>query len=110
MFTLITKFFRKSGRLRGDRGSQDGAQFGSDSAPHLLTVETAQLSLAAILERFPDELKPTIEKMPGLEITVALPVPTILKQLPLGAVKMSLASMHRQAPQGVFRRGLGEEK
>ena len=110
MLTLITKFFRKSGRLRGDHTSQGGAQFGPDSASHVPTVETAQLSLAAILERFPEELKPMIERMPGLEVTVALPVPTILKQLPSGSVKMSLASMHRQAPEGVFKGGAGEEK
>ena len=110
MLTLITKFFRKSGRRRGDHGSQGGAQFGSDSAPHVPTVETAQLSLAAILERFPEELRLMIERMPGPEVTVALPVPTILKQLPSGSVKMSLASMHRQAPEGVFKRSAGEEK
>ena len=110
MLTLITKFFRKSGRRRGDNGSQSGGQIGPDSAPHVPTVETTQLSLAAILERFPEELRLMIERMPGPEVTVALPVPTILKQLPLGSVKMSLASMHRQAPEGVFKRSAGEEK
>jgi len=108
MLTLITKFFRKSGRRRGDH--QGGVQFGADSVSHVPTVETVQLSLAAILERFPEELRLMIERMPGSEVTVALPVPTIMKQLPLGSVKMSLASMHRQAPEGIFKRSAGEEK
>ena len=110
MLTLITKLFRKSGRIRGDQSSDAGAQLAPGPAPHVPTVETAQLSLAAILERFPEELKPMIERIPGPEVSVALPVPTILKQLPSGSVKMSLASMHRQAPEGVFKRGAGEEK
>ncbi|MEI9898073.1 MAG: roadblock/LC7 domain-containing protein [Chthoniobacter sp.] len=61
------------------------------------TIEVAHLSLAAIVGRFPDDLKPLLMSEPGAEATVALPMPTILKQLPTGSVKMSLASLHRQA-------------
>ena len=48
--------------------------------------------------------------MPEPTATVALPVPTILKQLPSCSVKMSLASLYRQAPAGVFKPGPPEEK
>ena len=61
------------------------------------TIEVAHLSLAAIIARFPDELKPLLAREPDATATVALPLPTILKQLPTGSVKMSLASLHRQA-------------
>src|SRR5579862_8841114 len=61
------------------------------------TIEVAHLSLAAIVARFPDELKPLLVREPETAATVALPMPTILKQLPAGSVKMSLASLHRQA-------------
>ncbi|HEY3898215.1 MAG TPA: hypothetical protein VGM54_06360 [Chthoniobacter sp.] len=61
------------------------------------TIEVAHLSLPAIIERFPEELKPLLNGTPAADATVALPIPTILKQLPTGAVKMSLASLHRQA-------------
>jgi len=71
-------------------------------APHapsssMPTIEVAHLSLAAIVARFPDELKPLLLRQPDPASTVALPLPTILKQLPTGSVKMSLASLHRQA-------------
>lgn len=65
-------------------------------------VEVAHLALAAIVDRFPEELKPTVLRVPDAAATVALPLPTILKQLPAANVKMSLASLHRQAP-GVFQ-------
>ena len=65
-------------------------------------VETAPLSLAAILSRLPDDLKSTIQKMPEPEVLVALPLTTIVKQLPSGSVKMSFASLHRQSPAGTF--------
>jgi predicted regulator of Ras-like GTPase activity (Roadblock/LC7/MglB family) len=61
------------------------------------TIEVAHLSLAAIVTRFPDDLKPLLLGTPDANATVALPIPTILKQLPTGMVKMSLASLHRQA-------------
>ncbi len=66
------------------------------------SVEVARLRLAAILERLPAELKPLVLQMPADTVTVALPVSTILKQLASGSVKVSLATVHRQAPAGVL--------
>lgn len=66
------------------------------------TVEVAHLSLAAIVARFPDELKSLVLREPETAASVALPVPTILKQLPNGVVKMSLATLQRQA-QGLIK-------
>jgi len=69
------------------------------ATPHtpMPTIEVAHLSLASIIERFPDELRTLVVSEPDATATVALPMPTILKQLPTGSVKMSLASLHRQA-------------
>ncbi len=50
------------------------------------TIEVAHLSLAAIVARFPDELKPLLIGEADPAATVALPLPTILKQLPTGCV------------------------
>ncbi|MGV3532836.1 MAG: roadblock/LC7 domain-containing protein [Chthoniobacteraceae bacterium] len=65
-------------------------------------VEVAHLSLAAILSKLPQELSVMVAQMPDEAVTVALPVNTIHKQLPTGSVKMSLASLYRQAPAGTF--------
>lgn len=65
-------------------------------------VETAQLSLMAVMSRFPDDLRKLVLKMPPPEAMVVLPLPTIQKMLPTGSVKMSLASVVRQAPPGTF--------
>ena len=73
-------------------------------------VEVASLSLRAILEKLPPELHAIINQMPAPEVKIMLPVNTILKQLPGGAVKMSLASLLRQAPAGTFRKTEVEEK
>lgn len=73
-------------------------------------VEVASLSLRAILEKLPQELQAIVNQMPDPEVKIMLPVNTILKQLPSGAVKMSLASLLRQAPQGTFRKSEVEEK
>lgn len=74
----------------------------AENAPPLAKVETASLSLAAILARLPDDLKSTVRQTPGAEVLVALPLTTIVKQLPTGSVKMSFASLHRQSPPGTF--------
>ena len=66
------------------------------------SVEVAHLSLAAIVSRFPEELKALILAPPESSATIAFPLQLIQKQLATGAVKMSLASLHRQAPAGVF--------
>src|SRR6478609_724805 len=76
------------------------------ASPELLQgmaqVEVAHLSLAAILSKLPQELTALVAQMPDETVTVALPVNTIHKQLPSGSVKMSLASLYRQAPPGTF--------
>ena len=110
MFTFISNLFRKSGQGQTPAAIRSGSHFMGEAPPIVPTVETAQLSLAAILAKFPDDLKPCIQQMPDPTATVALPVPTILKQLPSCTVKMSLASLYRQAPAGVFKPGPPEEK
>jgi predicted regulator of Ras-like GTPase activity (Roadblock/LC7/MglB family) len=65
-------------------------------------VETAQLQLLAIVQKFPEELRKLVIKLPPPEAMVALPLPTIQKFLPTGSVKMSLASVVRQSPAGTF--------
>ena len=65
-------------------------------------VETASLQLLAIMAKFPEDLRQLVKKLPPPEAMVALPLPTILKYLPSGSVKMSLASVVRQAPAGTF--------
>ena len=110
MFTFISNLFRKSGQEQTPAVIRSGSHFMGEAPPIVPTVETAQLSLAAILAKFPDDLKSRIQQMPEPTATVALPVPTILKQLPSCSVKMSLASLYRQAPAGVFKPGPPEEK
>lgn len=73
-------------------------------------VEVASLSLRAILEKLPPELQPIINQLPDPAVRIMLPVNTILKQLPGGAVRMSFASLLRQAPHGTFRKADIEEK
>jgi len=73
-------------------------------------VAVARLSLRPILERLPDELREKVVKMPEPSVTVALPIATIQKQLAAGCVKMSLASLYRQAPSGTFSAERYEEK
>jgi predicted regulator of Ras-like GTPase activity (Roadblock/LC7/MglB family) len=73
-------------------------------------VEVASLSLRAILEKLPADLTPILNQLPDAEVKIVLPVSTILKQLAAGSVKMSLASLVRQAPPGTFRKAEIEEK
>lgn len=73
-------------------------------------VEVASLSLRAILEKLPPDLRAIINQLPDPSVTIMLPVNTILKQLPTGAVRMSLASLLRQAPQGTFKKVPVEDK
>ena len=110
MFTFISNLFRKSGQGQTPATIRSGSHFMGEAQPIVPTVETAQLSLAAILAKFPADLKPCVLQMPDPAVTVALPVPTILKQLPSCSVKMSLASLYRQAPAGVFKPGPPEDK
>ncbi len=73
-------------------------------------VEVASLSLRAILDKLPADLKSTVNEMPASDVKVVLPVAAIMKQLPSGAVRMSLASLYRQAPNGTFRSANVEDK
>jgi predicted regulator of Ras-like GTPase activity (Roadblock/LC7/MglB family) len=73
-------------------------------------VEVASLSLRVILEKMPADLKAIVNQLPDAEAKIVLPVSTILKQLASGSVKMSLASLVRQAPPGTFRKAEIEEK
>lgn len=83
-------------------GVQPRAVDGAASVPGVQRVETAQLQLAAIMAKFPDDLRKLVAKMPPENAMVVMPVPTILRFLPTGSVKMSLASVVRQAPPGTF--------
>jgi predicted regulator of Ras-like GTPase activity (Roadblock/LC7/MglB family) len=78
--------------------------------PRSPQVAVAQLSLAAIIGKLPADLRKNVAKVPADSVTVALPMATIHKQLPGGAVKMSLASLYRQAPPGTFTQVKVEEK
>ena len=109
MLKFISNLFRKSNQVQTAPVIRSG-HFNGEAPQIVPTVETAQLSLAAILAKFPADLKGCIQQMPEPTATVALPVPTILKQLPSCSVKMSLASLYRQAPAGVFKPGPPEEK
>ena len=73
-------------------------------------VAVASLSLRAILDKLPADLKSTVNEMPASDVKVVLPVAAIMKQLPSGAVRMSLASLYRQAPAGTFRSANVEDK
>jgi predicted regulator of Ras-like GTPase activity (Roadblock/LC7/MglB family) len=81
-----------------------------DSSGQRAQVAVAQLSLAAIISKFPEELKRNVARVPDPSVTVALPLTTIHKQLAAGSVKMSLASLYRQAPPGTFTQARVEDK
>jgi len=93
MLTLFKKLF---GKAAPKAAVPTMAAALAPSTP-MPTIEVAHLSLAAITARFPEELKPLLAREPEEAATVALPLPTILKQLPAGCVKMSLATLQRQA-------------
>ena len=93
MLTLLKKLF---GKAAPKAVLPAKAVALTPSAP-MPTIEVAHLSLGAITARFTDELKPLLAGEPDAAATVAFPVPTILKQLPAGCVKMSLATLQRQA-------------
>lgn len=73
-------------------------------------MEVVSLSLRAILEKLPQELRALVNQMPDAAAKIVLPVNTIVKQLPTGAVRMSFASLLRQSPQGTFRKAQVEER
>lgn len=100
MLTLFKKLFGKSEPQHGTPVSTPVHHH--EPVAVMPSVEMAHLSLTAIIERLPEDLKPMVVGTPAPEATVGLPVATIMKQLPTGAVKMSFATLHRQAPPGVF--------
>jgi len=109
MFSFIKSLFRRSKPAAAgatpsssDTASAPGVNRQAEATPAMPRVETAQLSLMAVMSRFPDDLRKLVLKMPPPEAMVVLPLPTIQKMLPTGSVKMSLASVVRQAPPGTF--------
>ena len=115
MFKFLKRIFNRNGSAT------------ATAAPHVITtatapvpravekpvgggVEVASLSLRAILEKLPPDLRAIINQLPEPGVKIMLPVNTILKQLPSGAVRMSLASLLRQAPQGTFKKTAVEDK
>ena len=102
MLTLLKKLFRKSEPKTVAPVAKPRAVQSVEPAQPMPTVEVAHLSLAAIVSRFPAELQANVLHAPDAAATIALPVMLIHKQLATGTVRMSYASLHRQAPQGVF--------
>jgi predicted regulator of Ras-like GTPase activity (Roadblock/LC7/MglB family) len=98
MLTLFKKLFGKS-KATVVAPAQPVAVIPSAPMP---TVEVVHLSLAAIVGRLPEDMRPLLASEPDAVATVALPLPTILKQLATGCVKMSLGTLQRQA-HGVIK-------
>ena len=103
MLTILKKLFGKSVPKAAApiAATRTVVPPGEPAAP-MPSVAVAHLSLAAIVSRFPDDLKTSVLQAPDAAATIALPLLLIHKQLATGIVKMSFASLHRQAPQGVF--------
>ena len=102
MLTILKKLFGKSAPIAAAPIAPTRPAPPAEPAAPMPSVEVAHLSLAAIVSRFPAELKATVLTAPDAAATIALPLLLIHKQIASGAVKMSYASLHRQAPQGVF--------
>lgn len=108
MLTLFKKIFGKSGAktaspLAPSASTPSPAQMQFESAIQMAKVEVARLSLKAIVAKFPEDIRGLLNTAPADDATVALPIQTIIKQLSAGVVRMSLASLHRQAPAGLFK-------
>ena len=102
MLTILKKLFRKSEPKPVAPVAARRPVAAAEAAAPMPSVEVAHLSLAAIVSRFPAELKANVLHAPDAAATIALPLMLIHKQLATGTVRMSYASLHRQAPQGVF--------
>ena len=124
MFTIFKKLFRSStdggavGRVgvveMGDRRASEsvggggaveatsGAAGRGEVGLGGLSAEVVHLSLRAIVGRFSEDLASLVLREPDVTMMIALPLFLVAKQLPKGAVKISLASLHRLAPQGIF--------
>ena len=112
MFNFIKKLFSKNAEPAGKAVARAKvADTPSSRHPEAQSgVAVASLSLRAILDRFPADLKEQVNQMPASDVKVVLPVAAIMKQLPTGTVRMSLASLYRQAPTGTFRKEQAEDK
>ena len=102
MLSILKKLFRKSEPQPVAPVAATRAVPRGEPATPMPSVEVAHLSLAAIISRFPAELKASVVSAPDAAATIALPLLLIHRQLASGTVRMSYASLHRQAPQGVF--------
>jgi predicted regulator of Ras-like GTPase activity (Roadblock/LC7/MglB family) len=116
MFKLLKKLFSSSGGNAATTTVTPAASATPAIAPRAAAtpapagrlpeaapgVECASLSLRAILDRFPSDLKSNVGQLPEADVKVILPVNAIMKQLPAGSVRMSLGSLFRQAPSGTF--------
>src|SRR5689334_1492404 len=104
MFRFLKNLFRKTQPAETPNvlprvvATSPGIGRSSENSVPVQRVETAQLSLAAIMAKFPEDLRKLVLKMPSAETMIVLPLPAIQKALPTGSVKMSLASVVRQAP------------
>ena len=84
--------------------ASSGKRAAEKEKPVASDIEVASLSLRAILDKLPADLHAIIERLPEPGVKIMLPLNSIIKQLPTGAVRMSLASVLRQAPAGTFRK------
>lgn len=114
MFKFLKKVFGKGGEATAPAES-GAAPAPAANIPRAVEnsacgIEVAALSLRAILEKLPPDLRALVNQLPGPDAKIVLPVNTILKQLPGGSVKMSFASLLRQSPPGTFRKAQVEEK
>ena len=123
MFTIFKKLFRSStdagvvGRGGVEMGDGRASEFvgqgvavaatsaatgRSEGGASGLSADVVHLSLGAIVGRFSEDLAGLVLRKPDATMTIALPLFLVAKQLSTGAVKISLASLHRLAPQGIF--------
>ena len=108
MLTLFKKIFGRAEKkpatpLLSPAGTPPPGLTQFESTIQSAKIEVARLSLVALVAKFPEDVRALIAKAPDEKATVALPIQTIVMQLPSGVVRMSLASLHRQAPPGVFK-------
>lgn len=111
MLRFLKKLFTKNGHSAANQDASTAVADTPSKHPEAQSgVEVASLSLRAILDKLPADLKSSVNQMPASDIKVVLPVAAIMKQLPSGAVRMSLASLYRQAPNSTFWKTNIEEK
>ena len=69
-------------------------------APWVASADRQQIEipLTAIVDALPKELRAKIVSAPKSEMTLRVPVATVLNQLPFGAVKITYGELRRMAP------------